>query len=37
MSIEKMTAKAKEFKEKGQSNREISHEMHLSQATVEWL
>jgi len=37
MSIEKMTTKAKEFKEKGQSNREISHEMHLSQATVEWL
>ena len=37
MSIEKMTAKANEFKEKGQSNREISHEMHLSQATVEWL
>ena len=37
MSIEKMTAKAKELKEKGQSNREISQEMHLSQATVEWL
>ena len=37
MSIEKMAAKANELKEKGQSNREISQEMHLSQATVEWL
>jgi orotate phosphoribosyltransferase len=37
VSIEKMMAKAKELKEKGQSNREISQEMHLSQATVEWL
>ena len=37
MSIENMMARAKELKEKGQSNREISQEMHLSQATVEWL
>ena len=37
MSIEKMAAKAKELKDKGQGNREISQEMHLSQATVEWL
>jgi orotate phosphoribosyltransferase len=37
MSIEKMAAKTNELKEKGQSNREISQEMHLSQATVEWL
>ena len=37
MSVEKMAAKATELKEKGQSNREISQEMHLSQATVEWL
>ncbi len=32
-----MSAKAKELKDKGQTNREIGHEMHLSQATVEWL
>ena len=37
MSIVKMAAKAKELKDKGQSNREISQDMHLSQATVEWL
>ena len=37
MSIEKMTAKAKELKSKGHSTREICQEMHLSQATVEWL
>ena len=37
MSIEKMTAKAAELKEKGHSTREICQEMHLSQATVEWL
>mgnify|MGYP000008727327 FL=1 len=37
MSIEKMATKVKELKDKGQSNREISQEMHLSQATVEWL
>lgn len=37
MSIEKMTAKVKELKDKGQGNREISQEMNLSQATVEWL
>ncbi len=37
MSIEKMTAKAKELKKKGHSTREICQEMHLSQATVEWL
>ncbi len=37
MSIEKMTIKAAELKEKGHSTREICQEMHLSQATVEWL
>ena len=37
MSIEKMAAKVKELKDKGQGNREISQEMHLSQVTVEWL
>ena len=37
MSIEKMAAKAAELKEKGHSTREICQEMHLSQATVEWL
>ena len=37
MSIEKMAAKSKELKDKGQGNREISQEMNLSQATVEWL
>ena len=37
MSIDKMTAKAKELKSKGHSTREICQEMHLSQATVEWL
>ena len=37
MSIEKMAAKVKELKDKGQGNREISQEMNLSQATVEWL
>ena len=37
MSIEGMSAKAKELKDKGQTNREIGQEMHLSQATIEWL
>ncbi len=37
MSIEKMAAKAAEPKGKGHSTREICQEMHLSQATVEWL
>ena len=37
MSIEKMSIKAKELKGKGHSTREICQEMHLSQATVEWL
>ena len=30
-------ARVKELKEEGQSNREISQEMHLAQATVDWL
>ena len=30
-------ARAKELKEEGQSNREISQEMHLAQTTVDWL
>ena len=37
MSIEKMAKKANELREKGNANREISQEMHLSEATVEWL
>ena len=37
MSIEKMAAKAMDLKEKGHSTREICQEMHLSQATIEWL
>ena len=37
MSIENMMARAKELKEEGQSNREISQEMHLAQATGDWL
>ena len=37
MSIENMMARAKELKKEGQSNREISQEMHLAQATVDWL
>jgi orotate phosphoribosyltransferase len=37
MSLEGMSAKAKELKDKGQTNREIGQEMHLSQATIEWL
>ena len=37
MSIEKMSVKVKELKSKGHSTREICQEMHLSQATVEWL
>ncbi len=37
MSIEKMAVKAAELKGKGHSTREICQEMHLSQATVEWL
>ena len=37
MSIVNMAKKANELKEKGHANREISQEMHLSQATVEWL
>ena len=32
-----MTAKAKELKDKGQTNREIGHEMHLGQPTIDWL
>ena len=37
MSIENMVAKAKELKDKGQTNREIGHEMHLGQPTIDWL
>ena len=37
MSIDNMSVKAKELKNKGHSTREICQEMHLSQATVEWL
>ena len=37
MSLEKMAEKAANLKEKGHANREISQEMHLSEATVEWL
>ena len=37
MSVEKMAAKAKELKDKGQTNREIGHEMHLGQPTIDWL
>ena len=37
MSIEKMAKKANELREKGHASREISQEMHLSEATVEWL
>ena len=37
MSLEGMTAKAKELKDKGQTNREIGHEMHLGQPTIDWL
>ena len=37
MSMEKMSAKAKELKSKGHSTREICQEMHLAQVTVEWL
>ncbi|RZD37606.1 MAG: orotate phosphoribosyltransferase-like protein [Methanobacteriota archaeon] len=37
MSIENMARKVKELKGKGHANREISQEMHLSQATIEWL
>ena len=37
MSIEKMAMKANELKGKGHLTREICQEMHLSQATVEWL
>ena len=36
MSLEKMAEKATSLK-KGHANREISQEMHLSEATVEWL
>ena len=32
-----MAAKAKELKDKGQTNREIGHEMHLGQRTIDWL
>ena len=32
-----MAAKAKELKDKGQTNREIGHEMHLGQPTIDWL
>ena len=37
MSIERMAEKANELREKGHATREISQEMHLSEATVEWL
>ena len=37
MSLEKMAEKAASLKVKGHANREISQEMHLSEATVEWL
>ena len=37
MSLEKMAEKAASLKKKGHANREISQEMHLSEATVEWL
>ena len=37
MSMENMSAKAKELKSKGHSTREICQEMHLAQVTVEWL
>jgi len=37
MSLEEMAAKAKELKDKGQTNREIGHEMHLGQPTIDWL
>ena len=37
MSLEKMAEKATSLKNKGHANREISQEMHLSEATVEWL
>ena len=37
MSLEKMAEKAASLREKGHANREISQEMHLSEATVEWL
>ena len=32
-----MAAKAKELKDKGQTNREIGHEMHLGLPTIDWL
>ena len=32
-----MAAKAKELKDKGQTNREIGHEMHLGRPTIDWL
>ena len=37
MSLEKMAEKAVSLREKGHDNREIRQEMHLSEATVEWL
>ena len=37
MSLEGMAAKARELKDKGQTNREIGHEMHLGQPTIDWL
>ena len=37
MSLEKMAEKAASLKEKGHAKRENSQEMHLSEATVEWL
>tara|TARA_B100002052_G_scaffold289460_1_gene306909 strand:+ start:104 stop:703 length:600 start_codon:yes stop_codon:yes gene_type:complete len=37
MSLEKMAEKAASLRQKGHVNREISQEMHLSEATVEWL
>ena len=32
-----MAAKARELKDKGQTNQEIGHEMHLGRATIDWL
>jgi orotate phosphoribosyltransferase len=37
MSIEKMARKANELREEGHTTREIGQEMHLSEATIEWL
>lgn len=37
MSIESLSERADELREKGLSTREICQELHLSRATVEWL